>query len=119
VVLPSTNVKAMIHRVGRPVNVLEQSVTGTDDFNNPEYGYTDTSVDGDPPVKAVRTYPNRNRQDSGNGGPYDQDRPLFMFAPEEAPDEGARVEYGSETYELGSATIYDTHVAFLAKVVSN
>lgn len=119
VVLPNSNVVAMIHRVGNPVTVLEQAVSGTDEFNNPEHEWTDTSADGDPPVKAIRTYPNRNRQDSGNGGPYDNDRPLFMFTPDEAPDEGARVVYGAETYELGSATVYDTHVAFLVKVVSN
>ena len=117
--LPSHNVTAMIHRVGEPVTILEQSVVDTDEFNNPEYDWTDNSTDSDPTIKAIRTYPNRNRQNFGNGGPYDQDRPLFMFTPDEAPDEGARVEYGSETYELGSATIYDTHVAFLAKVVSN
>lgn len=117
-VLPSTNVKAMIHRVGRPVEILERSVTGTDEFNNPEHSWTDTSEDNDPPVKAIRTYPNRNRQDNSAGGPYDQDRPLFMFSTEGAPDEGSRILYGSETYELGSATIYDTHVAFLAKHVT-
>lgn len=118
VVLPASNVKAMIHRVGRPVVILERSVTGTDEFNNPEHGWTDNSENDDPPVKAIRTYPNRNRQSDSPGGPYDQDRPLFMFSPETAPDEGARIEYASETYELGSATIYDTHVAFLAKHVT-
>lgn len=118
VVLPSSNVKAMIHRVGRQVTVLERSVTGTDEFNNPKHGWTDNSVDSDPPIKAIRTYPNRNRQSNSPGGPYDEDRPLFMFAPDEAPEEGARIVYGSETYELGSSTIYDTHVAFLAKHVT-
>lgn len=117
-VLPSGNVHAMIHRVGREVTVLDEGVASTDAFNNPEHEWTDNSVDGDPPIKAIRTYPNRNRQNQSGGGPYDQDRPLFMFTPDEAPDEGARVVYGSETYELGSATIYDTHVAFLAKRVS-
>lgn len=117
-VLPSTNVQAMIHRVGRPVTVLEQSIVDVDEFNNPEHDWTDNSQDGDPPIKAIRTYPNRNRQQNSGGGPYDQDRPLFMFSPDEAPDEGARIIYASETYELGSATIYDTHVAFLAKRVT-
>lgn len=117
-VLPASNVKAMIHRVGRQVTVLEQSVVGTDEFNNPKHDWTDNSVDGDPPIKAIRTYPNRNRQNNSGGGPYDQDRPLFMFTPDEAPDEGARIIYASEKYELGSATRYDTHVAFLSKHVT-
>jgi hypothetical protein len=108
----------MIHRVGRAVTVLERSVVGTDEFNNPEHEWVDTSADNDPPIKALRTYPNRNRQNNSAGGPYDQDRPLFMFTPDEAPDEGARIIYDNETYELGSGTVYDTHVAFLAKHVT-
>lgn len=108
----------MIHRVGHSVTILERSVVGTDEFNNPEHEWTDTSTGSDLPIKALRTYPNRNRQSNSSGGPYDQDRPLFMFTPDEAPDEGARVVYDSQTYELGSATRYDTHVAFLAKHVT-
>lgn len=118
-VLPSANVRVMIHRVGREITVLDRSVTGTDQFNNPQHGWTDNSTSDDPPIKAIRTYPNRNRQNNENGGPYDQDRPLFMFTPDDAPDEGGRVVYADETYELGSATRYDTHVTFLAKHVTN
>lgn len=114
----SSNVTAMIHRVGKPVTILERSVVGTDEFHNPEHEWTDNSEPDDPPIKAVRTYKNRNKQNDSPGGPRAEDHPVFMFTLDAAPDAGARVAYGSQTYELGSATHYDTHVEFLAKHVT-
>ena len=119
VVLPSSNVKAMIHRVGRRVTILQESVVAVDEFNNPQHDWIDASSDSDDPIKAIRTYPNRNRQQNSNGGPRQEDRALFMFTLEQAPDEGARVKFNSNTYELGSPTRYDTHVTFFGDLVSN
>jgi len=107
----SQRVAAQIGRVGREATVLSLTETSKDDFGNAEYTYTEDRV-----VLAFRTYPNRNSEYESDAGTLHQDNPVFIVptGPDQpqAPKEGSRIQYGSDSYEVGSHTTYDTHVEF-------
>ena len=102
-----------IHRLGKEVVIKTISKTGTDEFNNPVNEWSESRT-----TRCVRTYPNRNTQVESRGGEYNQDRALFIFADEEAPNAGDRIVYGDQEYELKSPTVYDTHTAIFGEPVS-
>lgn len=102
-----------INRLGKQVDILTMSETGTDEFNNPEHTWTKTGE-----TQCVRTYPNRNSQFENRQGRYNEDRPVFIFAHGNNPDSGSRIVYDGITYELKSPTTYDTHTTIFGEVVS-
>lgn len=109
----SRQILSTIRRLGKQVVVKTRSETGTDEFNNPISNWSKSHT-----ARCVRTYPNRNSQFERSGGPYNEDRALFIFAREEAPDSGSRIVYGSQEYHLKSPTEYDTHVAMFGEPVN-
>jgi hypothetical protein len=106
-------VLSTIHRLGKEVNVLLPTGSGTNEFNNPE-----TTWEFSHTTRCVRTYPNRNTQQESGGGSFKSDNPVFLFAAEDEPDSNARIEYDGTTYELQSPTIYDTHVSIFGELVT-
>lgn len=109
----SRQILSTIHNLGNEVVIKTRVETGTDEFNNPVSEWVVQRT-----AQCVRTYPNRNTQIESGGGPYNQDRALFIFANEEAPSAGVRIEYNGSEYELNSPTPYDTHVALFGEPVS-
>lgn len=109
----SRAIRSTIYRLGQEVVVKTRSETNSNAFNNPESTWSESYT-----TQCVRTYPNRNTQIESGGGPYDQDRALFIFERGEDPDTGSRIVYDGSTYEVKSPTKYDTHVAVFCEPVS-
>lgn len=103
-----------ISRLGKEVSIKTRNNKSNNAFNNPESIWTEQRT-----AQCVRTYPNRNTQIESGGGPYNQDRALFIFEASEAPNAGVRIVYQETEYELKSPTRYDTHAAFFGEPVSN
>lgn len=107
----SRQVAAQIGRVGREAKVHIKTDGANDDFGNPTSNFTPDRV-----VLAFRTYPNRNTEYEADIGTLQGDNPVFIVptGPDQPapPGEGARIEYSSQMYEVGSHTVYDTHVEF-------
>lgn len=106
-------IKSTIHRLGNKVQIKTRSEIGTDSFNNPISDWSNART-----AKCVRTYPNRNSQFERDGGPYNEDRALFIFERGEAPESKSRIIYDNQEYEVKSPTQYDTHVAIFGEPVS-
>jgi hypothetical protein len=106
-------IRSTIHRLGNEVVVKTRQETGTDEFNNPVSQWQESHT-----TQCVRTYPNRNSQFERAGGPYNEDRALFIFERSEAPNSGSRIVYDSTEYKVKSPTPYDTHVAMFGEPVS-
>lgn len=106
-------IRSTIHRLGNEVIIKTRTETGTDEFNNPISEWQESRT-----TQCVQTYPNRNTQIESGGGPYDQDRALFIFERSEAPSTGSRIVYDGTEYEVKSPTRYDTHVSVFGEPVS-
>lgn len=101
-----------IYRLGQEVVVKTRTQSGSDEFNNPISSWSE-----DYTTHCVRTYPNRNSQFERGGGPYNEDRALFIFEHGNAPESGSRIVYDGQEYELKSPTPYETHVAVFGEPV--
>lgn len=109
-------VAAQIHRLGREVDVLTRSETGTNDFGNMTDDHT-----VDRQVIAFRTYPNRNTDVESTIGDYSRDRPVFLVPigdnQPEPPAVDEYIDYDGQKYEVKAHTEYDTHVEFFGEPV--
>lgn len=108
---------AQIDRMGDTCEVLKQTQTGTDDFNNPQYEYTPERT-----VTAFRTYPNRNTEVKNSRGDYHRDNPVFIFPKGEhrndPPGVEDRIRYKGRLYEMQAPTHYDSHVEYFGQKVT-
>lgn len=107
------SIESVIHRMGKKVDILSRAETGTNAFNNPDSDWGKTGE-----TTAVRTYPNRNTQVNGGGGPYESDNPVFLFIEGEEPPSDARIVFDGVTYEMGSPTPYSDHVSMFGTMVT-
>lgn len=109
----SRSIESVISRLGKEVDVLSRSETGTDAFNNPTSQWNKIGT-----THAVRTYPNRNTQMNSGGGPYESDNPVFLFMDGETPPSDGRIVYDGVTYEMQAPTHYEDHSAMFGKLVT-
>lgn len=109
----SRQILSTISKLGQDAIIKTRSEAGTNEFNNPTSVWTQTDT-----ARCVRTYPNRNSQYENKGGRYNEDRALFIFARENAPQSSSRIVYDETEYELKSPTRYDTHVAIFGEPVT-
>lgn len=105
-----------IARLGQKAKVREKIETGSNKFNNPEHKYKSVRE-----VFAFRTYPNRNTEVEKRQGERRRDKPVFLVATgenlPEPPEEGSRLVFNDNEYDVKAHTVYDTHVEFFGEQI--
>lgn len=106
-----TSLTTDIARLGLEADVLVETETGRDDFNNKETDYV-----FDRTVLAAKTYPNRNTEVEKQTGERMRDNPVFLvpIGPNnpDPPDPGDHLVYDGTEFEVKAHTEYQTHIEF-------